>query len=132
MKKPSVIVVSALAAAAASGALGYWLGAHQEREVLGNHLRLNIAVNDALYHSAERGDSRQIQRVLGNVLLGDVRNYEDRFGAPAGTNGFARQFADAQIIANRVEKLPGPKSSPLTNSPPPPPAAQVAAEQEKK
>ena len=115
LKKITGIIVLSLGLTTVGGVLGYWAGGRQEREVHRNYARSHIVVNASLYHSTERGDLRQIQKILGKVLAGDVRNYEERFGVETGTDSFTRPFADARSIAHRVQSGAVAISSNLTN-----------------
>jgi|ERR1035437_6778633 hypothetical protein len=115
MKKNIAIIILSLALAVVCYFLGYRTGA--QRETLRGDARFLISVHDALYHSAESGDLQKIQSTLGMVLLGEVRTYRHQFGDDSGTNGFAKRFADAKVIADRVESQLVPISSILTNLP---------------
>jgi hypothetical protein len=61
-------------------------------------------------------DLQKIHSTLSIMLLGDVRNYERRFGVPSGTNFWAKKFTSAQVVANQIEATLVPISSILTNN----------------
>ena len=75
-----------------------------------------ISVGKALEEAAQRGDLQKVQSFSATLLLGDVRYYEREFGAPSGTNRFARDFAAAHVMAQKIESQMVPLSSIFTNS----------------
>ena len=113
--KDIIIIVLLLSVAGLCYLVGYRTGA--QRETQKGDLRFLISVHNGLYQAAERGDLQKIQSDLGIVILGEVRTYENRFGADTAANGFARRFAEAQTIAQQVESRLVPVSSILTNLP---------------
>jgi len=115
MIKNITIIILAVLFAATLYCIGYMAGA--QREVLRSDALAQIWLHDNLYHSAEQGDTRKIQDSLGTVLLGEVRAYQLEFGDETGTNSLARHFADAKLIADRVQRTLVPLSSVITNLP---------------
>lgn len=55
------------------------------------------------YKAAEATNWTKVQSFLSVELLSFTRDYERRFGVPNGTNTFARRFAEAKVIADRLE-----------------------------
>jgi hypothetical protein len=68
------------------------------REAQGR-VRLDLRI----YEDAQHGDLRAVQDHLGMLILGQVRDYEQQYGVPLGTNSFAQKFATVQAIAKQVE-----------------------------
>ncbi len=127
--KDIIIVVLLLALTVVSYFLGFQRGERLKSQK--SDARFRIAIHRALYHSAERGDLQKIQSTLGMVLLGEVRSYEYLFGDETGTNSFARSYADAKLIADRVQSQLVPISSVLTNIPHMPGAKITITKEEK-
>jgi hypothetical protein len=119
MIKNITIIVLTLLLAASIYYIGYMAGARHEvlRSTAQNDARFRIAVFDALYHSAERGDLQKIQSTMRMVLLGEVREYQYGYGDETGTNSFAKHYLDAKAIADMEESQLVPISSILTNFP---------------
>ncbi len=63
------------------------------------------------YKSAEATNWPKVKSLLTTELYGFTREYERRFGAPSGTNDFARRFREAKSLADRIEKDMVPISS---------------------
>jgi hypothetical protein len=55
------------------------------------------------YKAAEATNWTKVQSLLSVEILGFTRDYERRFGVPTGTNIFVGRFAEAKVIADRVE-----------------------------
>ncbi len=113
--KDFVIIGLLLVLAVVSYFLGYRTGAH--REALRGDARFRVALLAATYHSAESGNFQKVKSNLGMALLIEVRSYQHQFGEETGTNNFAKRFAEAKSIADRVESQLVPISSILTNVP---------------
>jgi len=116
MKAKDIIIIALLLTLAV---VGYFLGFQRgsRLETLKGEARFRISVHQALYHSAESGDLQKIQSTLGMILLGEVRRYQHQFGDETSTNSFGKRFADAKLIADRVESQLVPVSVILTNFP---------------
>lgn len=69
------------------------------------------------YQSAERTNWTKVQSVLGMQVLALTRDYERRFSAPGGTSSFARYFAEARAVADRIESRLLPLGAVLSNVP---------------
>ncbi len=109
------IIIAILVLALMVVSLAFHFYAQSQRKALREQWEFYIAVHDALYRSAEMGDTRsveKIQNVLGSILWGETREYRLRFGEVTGSNTFARHFASAESIAGQVQMLP---LSSLTN-----------------
>ena len=110
MKVKDIIIIALLLAVAV---LCFHAGT--QRAVRKKDSAFRLITDKAMYEAAERGDLQKIKSSFGILVLSDVRDYERRFGAPTGTNRLARDFAQAQIIAQKVESQLVPISSIATN-----------------
>ena len=100
--KDIIIAVLLLVVAVLCFFVGYHTGAQRvERR---NEAEFRLIVDKAMYEAAQRGDLQKLQSSFSIILLSDVRDYERRFGAPSGTNRFARDFVAAQSMALSIEK----------------------------
>ena len=119
------IIVLMLTFAVSACLVGYWFGYSNglQNGIKRTDDKFLISVHDALYHSAENHDIQKLTNTLGMVLLGEVREYQQRYGDEAGTNSFARRFSDAKLIADRVQGSLVPVESILSNIPHAPDAA---------
>lgn len=111
--KDTIIVVLLLIIALLCFVTGYHMGAQRKDEQ--QEARFRLIVDKAIYEAAQRNNLQKVQSSSSILLLGDVRNYERRFGAPGGTNRFDRDFASAEILAQHIESQLVPISS-ITNS----------------
>ena len=57
-----------------------------------------------MYHAAETTNVTKLHSFLDIKILAYTRDYQRRFGVPPPTNRFGRDFAEAQILAARIEK----------------------------
>ena len=108
------LAVVALIACAVCYEFGYRSGTKQSRleeEQLG---LVVITLNG--YKEAEATNWTKVKSLLSVELLGFTRDYEHRYGAPDATNIFAGRFAEAQNIADRVEKQMVPVASALQSA----------------
>lgn len=101
MKRCLLIVVVALVAATIGFIGGYRTGPERERQR--SDLKFRVSVWLRLYHSLEAGDTNRALADVRFVLWGDMAAYERAFGAPAGSDTFARRFAEAKAITAQVE-----------------------------
>ena len=81
-----------------------------------DEIEFRLLVDKAMYEASQRGNLQKVKDSTSILLLGDVRDYERRFGVPSGTNRFARDFATAQAMAQSIESELVPVSSIATNS----------------
>ena len=73
--------------------------------------KARLRIDVSLYLTLQGGDVKKAQGNLGVIILGQTRHFERTYGAPTGTNSFAKQFATAQAIAAQVETNMVPISS---------------------
>ena len=111
--KDIIIILLLLAVAVLCYAVGYRTGA--QRTDQRKEAEFRLIMDKAMYEALSRGDLRKVHSSFSMFLLGDVRDYERRFGAPSGTNRLARDFAVAQVIAREIESQLVPISSIATN-----------------
>ena len=111
MKAKDVIIIVLLLATVWFGYCIESQRASQQKEA-----RFRLMTDKAMYEAAQHGDLQKVQSTFSIFLLSDVRNYEQRFGAPSGTNHFAHDFFEAQIMASNIENQLVPISSIATNS----------------
>jgi hypothetical protein len=110
--------ITIILAAAVAGAIGYAVGHRTGAESSVKRERegqLVLALR--LYQTAQATNWAKVQSTLGIQVLGITRDYERRFGLPAGTNSFARHFTEAKSVADAVERTLVPVGSAFTNLP---------------
>ena len=70
-----------------------------------------------MYKTGQYTNWAKVEDQLGLQVLALTRYYEQTYGVPTGTNSFATHFAEAEVVANQIEKQMVPLSSILTNVP---------------
>ncbi len=110
MKAKDIIIVALILAVAF---LSYRVG--MQRAEKRKEVEFRLIMDKAMYEAAQRGDLQKVQSSTSILFLSDVRDYERRFGAPSGTDRFARDFATAQVMAQSIESRLVPISSIATN-----------------
>ena len=106
-----ILCVVAVIACTVCYSLGFYSGVKQSR--LEEDQRGLVVLTLGGYKAAEAANWTKVQSLLSVEILGFTRDYERRFGAPTGTNSFVERFAEAKVIADRVEKQMVPVVSSL-------------------
>src|SRR5437867_461511 len=96
-----------------AGAVCYFLGYRSgtKQSLLEEDRRGLLVLTLGAYQAAEATNWTKVQSFLQVELLGFTRDYEHHFGVPSGTNSFTKRFAEAKVIADRIEKQMVPVSS---------------------
>jgi hypothetical protein len=103
MRIPTCILcVVAIIACIVCYSFGFRSGIKQSR--LEEDQRGLVVLTLSGYKAAEATNWTKVQSLLSVEILGFTRDYERRFGVPNGTNSFVGRFAEAKVIADRVDK----------------------------
>jgi hypothetical protein len=100
-------------------AICYFLGYHSGvRHVpLKNQLEGDLLIALRTYQASQATNWTKVQSTLATQVLALTRHYEQVYGAPTGTNAFARHFPEAKAMADQIERQMVPLGSVLTNVP---------------
>jgi hypothetical protein len=63
------------------------------------------------HEALEATNMAKVRSFIDIELLSCTRDYEQRFGVPSRTNDFANRFADAKVIADKIENQMVPVSA---------------------
>lgn len=102
MKKRILILASVILAAVVGYIVGYKIGPERERQR--SEMKFRVSFGLRLYQSLEAGDTNKALGDVRFVMWSDTVGYERAFGAPTGTDSFARRFAEAKTITAQVEQ----------------------------
>jgi hypothetical protein len=111
MKPKDIVIVILLLVVA-----GLWYWAAVQRVDHQKDIKFRLITDKAMYEATQQGDIQKVQSSLSILLLSDVNDYELRYGVPSGTNRFAHDFAEAQVMATQIKSRLVPISSLATNT----------------
>ena len=97
-----IVAVLAIIAYCFCYRIGYRAGTKES--LLREEREGNLLLALRTYQAMERTNWTKAQSAVGMQVLALTRDYEQRFGAPTGTNRFVQHFADAQAAAKRIEQ----------------------------
>jgi len=103
------VIIAVLSVALLLVSVSFYFYAKAQRKELRGQSEFYIAVHDALYRSAEIGNTQAVEKIrstLGSVLWGETRQYKLRFGGATGSNTFTKHFASAESIASGIQMVP--------------------------
>jgi hypothetical protein len=109
MRNAYIFAVVVVLLCAVCYALGYRSGIKQSRWE--EDQRGLVVLTLGGYKAAKATNWSKVESLLTMEILGFTREYERRFGVPAGTNIFTTRFHEAKDIADHVEKELVPVSS---------------------
>jgi hypothetical protein len=115
MKKENIFI-SVLLIALILLCAGFALFVHAQRKQQRGLSEFYISVHDAMYRCAVIGNTQAVEKIrttLDGLLWYETREYKLRYGEVVGTNGFAKSFASASQVADKVHMVP---LSSLTNA----------------
>jgi hypothetical protein len=107
--RTAIIVTVLLIFCVLAYVVGYRSGS--KRSPLREDLELDLVYAINMYRAAETTNLTKLHSFLDIKILAYTRDYERRFGVPPPANTFARDFAEAQALAAKIEQRLVPVSA---------------------
>ena len=99
--KKCIFIIAAIVLAVVIGYIaGYKTGPARERQR--SEMQFRVMMGQRLYQYLLDGKTNRAISEIRFVLRCDTVGYERTFGAPTGTDSFARRFAEAKAITAQV------------------------------
>ena len=115
--KPILIAAGILLAAFLGYVAGSKTGSERASQRAGAEFRISVGVSH--YQMLKDGEVERVKNRIGFLLWSELQDYERRYGVPAGTDRFARNYATAKVVADRHKPMPTDLGSVLATSLPP-------------